>query len=297
MAASPWASIAVMAPRRRRRRRGKDYRNPSLVKHFLVFLSVSVLSLLILDQERIWPVAHILARSESVAPTVLSETESIPAGGEGGSEGSRPAPPPLSPSLQAEESCNDARVLVDRSHPLPLDYAPEDLVSLRDYRISTLDSSEMRLRSEAAERLRELVSAAAADGEELIVASSYRSYKDQEVSHDRLSSVYGSDANRVSARPGHSQHQLGTAVDFTNAAASYEVGERFGHTSAYRWLLSNAYEHGFILAYPEDNEAETGYQWEPWHYRYVGVGNAEQIAEGGMSLQEFLVREGVVPHC
>ena len=84
-------------------------------------------------------------------------------------------PPPLPPSVPVEESCNDARVLVDRSHSLPPHYTPEDLVSLRSYGIPTLGNREMRLRGEAAERLRDLVSAAATDGEELIVASAYRS--------------------------------------------------------------------------------------------------------------------------
>ena len=129
------------------------------------------------------------------------------------------------------------------------------------------------------------------------MASAYRSYEDQQALYDRLSVVYGTEADLTSARPGHSQHQLGTAVDFTNAAAGYEVWERFGQTSAYPWLLEHAHEHGFVLAYPRGKEAETGYEWEPWHYRYVGVNEAERIAEAGLSLQEFLVREGVVPHC
>lgn len=241
--------------------------------------------------------SYILARPEPEAPTVLAEAERTPAGSEGTNKKPQTAPPPLPSSMPVEESCNDARVLVDRLHPLPLDYAPKDLVSLRSYRTPTLGSGEMWLRREAAEHLRDLVSAAATDGEELIVASAYRSYEDQQAVYGRLSSIYGSDAELMSARPGHSQHQLGTAVDFTNAAASYEVWEHFGHTSAYLWLLDHAHEHGFVLAYPRDEEAETGYEWEPWHYRYVGVENAEQVAEGGLSLQEFLVREGVVPLC
>jgi D-alanyl-D-alanine carboxypeptidase len=97
--------------------------------------------------------------------------------------------------VPAEENCNDARVLVDRSHPLPRDYTPEDLVSLRSFGVPVLGSGEIRLRGEAAERLRDLVSAAATDGEELIVASAYRSYKDQEALHGRLKSVYGSEAD------------------------------------------------------------------------------------------------------
>jgi D-alanyl-D-alanine carboxypeptidase len=101
----------------------------------------------------------------------------------------------------------------------------------------------------------------------------------------------------MSATPGHSQHQLGTAVDFTNAAAGYEVWRAFGSTTAYSWLLENASRHGFVLAYPSNREVETGYRWEPWHYRYVGLENARRLREGGLSLQEFLARESVLPRC
>jgi D-alanyl-D-alanine carboxypeptidase len=196
-----------------------------------------------------------------------------------------------------EESCDDLRVLVDRSHTLPPDYAPDDLVSLSEYRVPTLGGGEMLLRREAAGHLRRLVKDAAADGEELVVASAYRSYAHQQASYARLTSIYGTEAGEMSATPGHSQHQLGTAVDFTNAAAGYEIWDYFGDTSAYLWLKNHAREYGFVLAYPSGKEAETGYQWEPWHYRYVGTKNAERLEESGLSLQEFLTREGVLPRC
>ncbi len=200
-------------------------------------------------------------------------------------------------SSETARSCDELRVLVDRSHALPPDYAPDDLVSLRDHGVVTLGGDVLRLRRDAAEHLASLVEAAAAAGEELVVASAYRSYEEQQVSYERLASVYGADANGMSATPGHSQHQLGTAVDFTNAAASYQVWLPFGRTSAYWWLEQHAGEYGFVLAYPSGEERETGYQWEPWHYRYVGVENADRIAESGLGLQEFLEREGVVPRC
>jgi D-alanyl-D-alanine carboxypeptidase len=142
-----------------------------------------------------------------------------------------------------------------------------------------------------------MVKDAAADGEELVVASAYRSYAHQEASYARLTSIYGTEAGEMSATPGHSQHQLGTAVDFTNAAAGYEIWDYFGDTSAYSWLKDHAREYGFVLAYPSGKEAETGYQWEPWHYRYVGTKNADRLEESGLSLQEFLTREGVLPRC
>ena len=192
--------------------------------------------------------------------------------------------------------CDDLRVLIDRKHALPADYAPADLVPLRDFAVPTLGGNA-RLRREAAESLARLVSAAAASGEELSVASAYRSYRDQRLSYGRLVSIYGADADKTSAPPGHSQHQLGTAVDFTNGSVGYEVRKSFGRTGASRWLKDHASEYGFVLAYPSGKEAETGYGWEPWHYRYVGADNARRVRESGLGLQGFLMREGVPPRC
>lgn len=192
--------------------------------------------------------------------------------------------------------CDDPRVLVDRTHGLPMDYAPTDLVSLRDLGVPTLGRNTL-LRREAAENLERLVASAAAVGEELVVSSAYRSYEDQRFSYERLVSIYGAEANRMSATPGHSQHQLGTAVDFTNAAVGYEVLQSFGNTTASVWLTHHAHEHGFVLAYPPGDEAKTGYEWEPWHYRYLGTDNARRVKESGLNLQEFLLREGISPRC
>ena len=192
-------------------------------------------------------------------------------------------------------TCDDLGVLVDRSHSLPSDYVPKDLVPLRDNGVSTLGSE--LLRREAAEHLGRLMAGAAADGEKLVVASAYRSYDEQQHSHESLTGVLGADAGRLSATPGHSQHQLGTAVDFTNAAAGYKLGVPFARTSAYRWLGHHAREYGFVLAYPRGEEERTGYRWEPWHYRYVGVQDAQRIEDSGQSLQEFLESVGTTPRC
>jgi zinc D-Ala-D-Ala carboxypeptidase len=192
-------------------------------------------------------------------------------------------------------TCDDLGVLVDHSHSLPSDYVPKDLVPLRDKDVSTLGSEA--LRREAAEYLGRLMAGAAADGEKLAVASAYRSYEEQRHSYESLTGVLGVDAGRLSARPGHSQHQLGTAVDFTNAAAGYKLGVPFARTSASRWLGHHAWEYGFVLAYPRGEEERTGYRWEPWHYRYVGVQDAKKIEDSGQSLQEFLESVGTTPRC
>ena len=199
-------------------------------------------------------------------------------------------------STENEGRCDDVLILVDREHALSADYAPGDLVSLRDIGVPIL-GQEALLRRKAAESLERLVVAAASEGQELAIASAYRSYADQSTSYARLVSIYGKNADKMSAPPGHSQHQLGTAVDFTNADVGYEVSRHFGRTTASRWLLDHAADHGFVLAYPRGGKAATGYGWEPWHYRYVGVENAREVEEGDLGLQGFLSREGVLPGC
>jgi D-alanyl-D-alanine carboxypeptidase len=193
-----------------------------------------------------------------------------------------------------EPTCGYRLVLVDRSHALPEDYAPKDLVALPASGVPTVGGRDLMLRREAAEHLKGLV--AAAGGEELVVASAFRSYLHQRYTHERLKSIYGSGADAMSASPGHSQHQLGTAVDFTNAVAAYQVQPIFGQTGAAWWLQNHAAEYGFVLSYPPGKD-ETGYQFEPWHYRYIGVENAGRLEQSGLTLQEFLVREGISPEC
>ena len=259
---------------------------------------LSFFGLLLVEQQMIRAVLPFTpAAGGSPRPPSAGGEVSSPAGGDRGTSRERAGEEAKAALLSAKvETCDDERVLVDGSHRLPFDYVPEDLVSLPGNDVPTLGGRELLLRREAAERLGALVSAAAADSEELVVASAFRSYEDQRLTYGRLKSIYGAGANSMSAPPGHSQHQLGTAVDFTNAAAAYQVKRRFGYTSASWWLQHHATEHGFVLAYPPGG-AESGYRWEPWHYRYVGVENAERLERSGLTLQRFLARVGVTPQC
>lgn len=207
-------------------------------------------------------------------------------------------PEPVGAAVQPApaESCDHLLVLVGPDHTLPPEYAPQDLVYLVDYGVPGRGTGLM-LREESAGQLALLVAAAAAEGEELLVASGYRSYREQEGTFNWFLDTYGEDAGKLSVPPGQSQHQLGTAVDLTNSAVEYELYPSFAETSSYRWLEKHAADYGFVLAYPEGEEAQTGVRWEPWHYRYVGVENARQIERGNLSLQAFLTREGVLPRC
>ena len=156
------------------------------------------------------------------------------------------------------------RVLVDPWHPLPAGYSPPDLVGLAEgsYRVSR---AGLMLRYSAAMSLEDMARAALADGITLVASSAYRSYDHQTQVHNRLVQQMGrAAAERVSARPGHSQHQTGLALDFG------DITNAFAQSPAGRWMAANAYRFGWSLSYPDGYEHITGYSWESWHFRYLG---------------------------
>lgn len=200
-------------------------------------------------------------------------------------------------SAQQGGGCDDLLVLLDKQHRLPPDYVPQDLVRVSAYGIPDLGESEL-LRREAAYFLSWMISDASYyGGVELVAADGWRSYQTQERLYDYWENVYGPGAGGVSAPPGASMHQLGTTVDFTNAYAGYGLNWDFGYSDAYYWLLYYARYYGFVLTYPPGYEEVTGYAWESWQWRYVGVENAIDIVNSGLTVQEYLERYGSRPEC
>ncbi len=164
-------------------------------------------------------------------------------------------------------------VLVDKAHALPAEYAPEDLVALKTYPLD-LSRPEHRLRSIVMPDLLAMVTAAGREELRLLISSCYRSYDYQKRLFDWHVKELGEEqAERESARPGTSQHQLGTTIDFGS------ITQDFAFTGAGMWIKEHAAEFGFSLSYPKGKEAQTGYMWEPWHYRYIGRHAAEMEQE------------------
>ncbi len=177
---------------------------------------------------------------------------------------------------------------VNRERSLPPDYVPPDLVPITGVPVTT---QGMLLRRVALGPLRELAEAARAEGLEIVVSSAYRSYQTQVAVYSYWVRVLGeARAARVSARPGHSEHQLGTTVDLTSPRVNYQLTEGFGDTPEGRWLKANAHRFGFVLSYPAGKEDITGYDYEPWHFRFVGVEVAAQVHRAGISLEEYFQR-------
>lgn len=190
-----------------------------------------------------------------------------------------PPPDPLTP--------------VDKQHAIPTRGEPDDLVTL-DGRLVAPGFEGQRLRFEAARALERLVAAGLSEGYDFRARSTFRSYDTQVQTYAYWVALMGeAEASRVSAVPGHSEHQLGTTVDLTTSEVGWELSERLDLTRAGRWLLTHAWRFGFALSYPRDAEATTGYVHEPWHYRYIGVAEARRWADSGLTLGVYLEQQAV----
>ena len=155
-------------------------------------------------------------------------------------------------------------LIVNKSFPLPADYNPGGLTS------------------ETQSAFNKLQSAAAADGYNLWITSGYRSYYDQQTLFNNYVWRDGQAvAETYSARPGHSEHQSGLAIDVNYA------GQAFVGTPEAYWLANHCADYGFIIRYPEGKESVTGFKYEPWHIRYVGKELAKKLTNAGLTIEEY----------
>ena len=174
--------------------------------------------------------------------------------------------------------------LIDKKHTAPSSYVPKDLVSLEKNSLFDLNKAGMKIRSEAYSALNEMAQAALNDGIRLLVSSAYRSYSYQENLFNHYVSVDGLEqAERESARPGTSQHQLGTAVDFGS------ISDDFDKTRMGQWVYKNAADYGWSLSFPKGYEDVTGYRWECWHFRYIGKNACRFQQKWFGGIQQFML--------
>lgn len=176
-------------------------------------------------------------------------------------------------------------VVVNKQRPLPAEFAPAGLVTPR----GLANPSSERLRPEAAEALDRMARDAQSEGIRLSLTSGYRSYAEQQTVYgNQVASKGRQQADRVSARPGHSEHQTALAVDLARTDGRCSLLPCFGETPEGRWLAENSWRYGFLLRYPADLTPVVGYAYEPWHFRYVGPELTEQMrAVQVRSLEEF----------
>ena len=200
-----------------------------------------------------------------------------------------PTPTPSGGFDKAAFSIDDPTsywVVVNKLRPLnPVSYGPPDLVT-----VPVAHDNPAVMRKAASDALAQMFAAGAAEGAgQMQVQSSYRSYSVQlRVYNGWVSSVGQTQADRQSARPGFSEHQTGLAVDISSVPLKCSLGACFGTTPQGKWLAANAWRFGYLLRYPADRTAITGYEYEPWHFRYIGIPLATELhKEGVETLEEF----------
>lgn len=182
-------------------------------------------------------------------------------------------------------------VLVNKNRNLPSTYKPTDLVVPNIPFSFSGSSPKKQMRKVAATAIEKLFAAAKKDGIDIKAVSGYRSYATQKSFFERNASIKGETvANKTSARPGQSEHQTGLAMDISSASAGYDLQQSFGDTKEGKWLKANAHKYGFIIRYGKDQEKSTGYAYEPWHVRYVGVYIAGEITSQKLTLEQYLER-------
>ena len=168
-------------------------------------------------------------------------------------------------------------ILVNKYNKLSENYVPDLVTMGSDY-----SRSGLKMQKEAYEHFKDMVDGAKEAGYTIYNISSYRSYSTQNNLYNNYAKRDGQKkADTYSARPGYSEHQTGLASDINTVQDSFE------YTKEYKWLKDNSYKYGFILRYPKGKEYITGYQFEPWHYRYVGLDVAKYIYEHDITYEEY----------
>lgn len=220
----------------------------------------------------------------TATPTPISAPTSTPAQPNGSAQG-----------LQIDiDDPNSITALVNKQRPLAKDFVPKNLVKLSSVGVPSVNDHSMR--REAADASRELYDAAGKAGYHLNFASGYRSYELQTELYTEYVDQLGQEAaDATSAKPGFSEHQTGLAVDIFETNTDCILEGCFGKTKAGKWLKENSWKYGFILRYENGTQDVVGYEYEPWHFRYVGKDVAAAYHESGARTYEEFVGAPAAP--
>ena len=174
-------------------------------------------------------------------------------------------------------------ILANKYYSLGEDYEPDDLVNVD---IKYYYGEPKKIRSEAYDAFIEMWNAAYEDGIYLILISGYRSAAHQKEVYDAYQADKGTKyADSIAARTGYSEHQTGLALDIYSKECTSQA--KFHESKSYEWLINNSYKFGFILRYPKDKQNITGYNYESWHYRYLGKDLAKKVYDSGLTFDEY----------
>jgi len=214
--------------------------------------------------------------ADSPAPIEVNES----------SDNQKPAPDELETPKEAKDT--GMLILVNKNNYLVKNYKPEDLAPI-EYFAKDRSAEARFMRAEAADHFNKMMLAAREAGYEIVMTTAYRSYGFQSILYNNYVEKYGqAEADKFSAKPGYSEHQTGLGVDVTAPSVEYALTDAFDQTAEWKWLVENAADYGFILRYPKGKAGITGYMYEPWHFRYVGIEAAKTITEREITLEEYI---------
>lgn len=200
-------------------------------------------------------------------------------------------PPPAknnNDSIQVVFNPESIPVLVNKQNKLPDSYTPNDLVYTDIPFISGASNEKRKMRQAAATAINQLFAGAKEQGISLLGVSAYRSHATQTTLFNNYVNRDGYEkAITYSALPGTSEHETGLSIDVTGGNGKCAAEDCFGGTPEALWLEQHAAEYGFIVRYPQGKESITGYQYEPWHLRYVGKEMALEMVNKGITLEEY----------
>jgi D-alanyl-D-alanine carboxypeptidase len=190
--------------------------------------------------------------------------------------------------LPAPPGTEMALTVLDRAYALPVGYEPPDLVPASTAGLTGLSGTKL-VRSVLIEDLAAMADAWAERGLEISIDSAYRSYASQAATFESWVARVGiAAALERTARPGHSEHQLGTAIDVSSPGWAGRFGDWRAETAEGAWMAEHAWEFGFAMSYPPDGQPHTCFRYEPWHYRWIGREAAADHRASGAFLRQFL---------
>ncbi|WP_345243110.1 M15 family metallopeptidase [Pontibacillus salipaludis] len=191
-------------------------------------------------------------------------------------------------NAEVVDNPTSVEVVVNKQRKLPDGYTPPNLTVPQVPFYFDEFHQKKQMRGVAASALEELFEGAEQAGIDLVAASGYRAYERQEVIFASNVEEHGEEhARQFSAVPGHSEHQTGLAMDVTVAKLSFQLSQDLGDMKEGEWLAENAHNYGFVIRYPEGKTHITGYEYEPWHLRYVGKDVATKVYNQDVTLEEF----------
>lgn len=201
----------------------------------------------------------------------------------------------LCPKSQDEYSEVSITKIVNKNTPLPKKYVPTNLQKLPEYIPKT--SSVICLKKTVIPFLETMLTDSKKANANITISSGFRSIRNQEYLFNHWKKVLGkSSAEKLSAPPGSSEHQLGTTIDLTTNKRNYGLNTAFAQTTEGIWMLNNAYKYGFIMSYPKNKENITGYSYEPWHWRFVGIGTATILKNKDKTLTEIKIPTNITTY-